>query len=110
MLCGLTGSVLELRVWVKSSFESSGLVSCLKHVSAKARDGVRERNFGFPRRAHFVMKVILGNAHICRRMHIFQVDRIMRITLGSYYIPTIPLLRGWGGYLHIYIYRYMNPF
>ena len=33
-------------------------------ASAKARDGVRERNFGFPRRGHFVMKVILGNAHL----------------------------------------------
>ena len=33
-------------------------------ISAEARDGVRERNFGFPRRGHFVMKVILGNAHI----------------------------------------------
>ena len=48
MLCGLTGSVLELRVWVKSSLRSSGLGFGLKHVSAKARDGVRERNFGFP--------------------------------------------------------------
>ena len=45
MLCGLTGSVLELRVWVKSSFESSGLGFCFKHASAKARDGVRERIF-----------------------------------------------------------------
>ena len=44
MLCGLTGSVLEF-VWVKSSFESSGLGFCFKHASAKARDGVRERNF-----------------------------------------------------------------
>ena len=64
MLCGLTGSVLELRVWVKSSFESSGLGLCFKHASAKARVGVREGNFGFPRRGHFVMKVILGNADI----------------------------------------------
>ena len=64
MLCGLTGSVLELRIWVKSSFESSGLGFCFKHAPAKARDGVRERNFGFPRRGHFVMKVILGNAHM----------------------------------------------
>ena len=62
MLCGPT--VLELRVWVKSSFESSGLGFCLKPASAKARDGVRERSSGFPRRGHFVMKVILGNAHI----------------------------------------------
>ena len=62
MLCGLT--VLELRVWVRSSFESSGLGFCLKPASAKARDGVRERSSGFPRRGHFVMKVILGNAHI----------------------------------------------
>ena len=68
MLCGLTGSVLELRVWFKSSFESSGLGFCFKHASAKARDGVRERNFGFPRRGHlkFVMKVISGNAHILK--------------------------------------------
>ena len=64
MLCGLTGPVLQLRVCVKSSFESSGLGFCFKHASAKARDGVRERNYGFPRRGLFVMKVILGNAHI----------------------------------------------
>ena len=44
--------------------ESSGLGFCFKHSSVKARDGVRERNFGFPRRGHFVMKVILGNAQI----------------------------------------------
>ena len=61
MLCGLTGSVLELRVWVKGSFESSGLRFWFKHVAEKARDGVRERNFGVP---HLVIKVILGNAHM----------------------------------------------
>ena len=55
---------LELRVWIKSPFESLGLGFCFKHASAKARDGVRERNFGFPRTGHFVMKVILGNAHM----------------------------------------------
>ena len=47
MLCALTGSVLELRVWVKSSFESSGLGLCLKHASAKARDSVREKTLDF---------------------------------------------------------------
>ena len=62
MLCGLTGSVFELRVWVKTSFETSGLGFCFEHASAKAGDGVRERDFGFPRGGHFVMKVILGNA------------------------------------------------
>ena len=79
MLCGLTGSVFQLRVWVKTSFETSGLGFCFfcmwtlscrpqtlgfcfKHASAKAGDGVRERDFGFPRGRHFVMKVILGNA------------------------------------------------
>ena len=65
MLCGLTGSVLELRLWVKSSFKSSGLGLCRKHASAKARDGVRERNFVFPRRVHFARyEVKLDNVHI----------------------------------------------
>ena len=45
--CGSTDSVLELRVWAKGSFESSGLGFCFKHASAKARDGVWERNFEF---------------------------------------------------------------
>ena len=61
MLCDLTGSVLELRVWVQGSFQSSGLGFWFKHVAAKARDGVRLRNLGVP---HVVMKVILGNAHM----------------------------------------------
>ena len=37
-------------MWVKSSFESTGLGFFFKHASAKARDGVRERNFGFLRK------------------------------------------------------------
>ena len=45
-------------------FRELRLGLCFKPASAKARDGVRERNFGFPRRGHFVMKVTLGNAHI----------------------------------------------
>ena len=36
-----------MRVWAKGSFESSGLGFCFKHASAKARDGVWERNFEF---------------------------------------------------------------
>ena len=43
MLCGVTGSVLELRVWVKISFESSGLGFCCKHASAKRTVDFREK-------------------------------------------------------------------
>ena len=60
MLCGLAGSalelILELSVWVKGSFEGSGLGVCFKHASAKARNCVREMNFGSLRTGHSVMK------------------------------------------------------
>ena len=44
------------------SVESSGFGFCFKRASAKACDGVRKRNFGFPQRGHSVMNLILDNA------------------------------------------------
>ena len=41
---GVKGFSYRIERRVKSSFESSGLGFCRKHASAKARDGVRERN------------------------------------------------------------------
>ena len=61
-------------------FSEFRLDLCFKHASAKARDGVRERNFGFPQRGHFVMKVILGNAHV-------SLERRECCSGGSGFVP-----------------------
>ena len=85
-------SVLELRVWVKSCFESSGLGFCLKHASAKARHGVCEMNFWISAKGHSVMNIILDNAHIGvirDRVHQHTEPR----AAGSVWVSSFPVPR-----------------
>ena len=65
MLCGLAGSVLELRLCVKSSFESSGLGFSSNMLPRKLGMVCAKGTLDFREEVIFVMKGILDNAHMC---------------------------------------------
>ena len=99
MLCGLAGSVLELRLCVKSSFESSGLGFSSNMLPRKLAMVCAKGTLDFREEVIFVMKVKLDNAHMC-----------MYVLTYSYCICTCKSIRSCGTHtLYILcIYTYMR--